>query len=148
MNRAKIIKWMEQRFGINRGIFKGYAFIIKNGKVWLTSREVMNRELRGIKIESVGLLFGRYSERKGIFKPTTNALQIFGKYASRNIVELNERERDDYLTGYDLEKQCDAGEGYVIIKYKHHVLGCGLYRNGIIKNQIPKARRRYSVEEV
>jgi NOL1/NOP2/fmu family ribosome biogenesis protein len=139
--RALILKYLRDRFGIPKKIFSDYSFIIKGEKIWIVARDVLEKDLEGLKIESIGLLFGRYFERQKRFKPTTNALQIFGKYATKNVVELNEKEKNQYIRGYDLEKELNLEEGYVIIKFKNDMLGCGLYREGKIKNQIPKARK-------
>jgi NOL1/NOP2/fmu family ribosome biogenesis protein len=139
--RALILKYLRDRFEIPKKIFSDYSFIIKGEKIWIVARDVLEKDLEGLKIESIGLLFGRYFERQKRFKPTTNALQIFGKYATKNVVELNEKEKNQYIRGYDLEKELNLEEGYVIIKFKNDMLGCGLYREGKIKNQIPKARK-------
>ncbi|OYT42902.1 MAG: hypothetical protein B6U88_02525 [Candidatus Aenigmarchaeota archaeon ex4484_56] len=139
--RAFILKYLRDRFSIQKKIFSNYSFIIKGEKIWIVYKDVLEKNLDGLNIESVGLLFGRYFKRQERFKPTTNALQIFGRYATKNIVELNEKEKDMYIKGYDLEKKLNLEEGYVIIKFKNDILGCGLYRNGKIKNQIPKARK-------
>ncbi|MHC1635219.1 MAG: methyltransferase RsmF C-terminal domain-like protein [Candidatus Methanospirareceae archaeon] len=134
------LKYMEERFGIHRDVFCGYSFIVRGNKIRIVAREVANKDLSGLKVENIGILFGRYFKKENKFKPTTNALQIFGKYATKNIVELSEEEKEDYIRGFDLKKDLNIEEGYVILKYKGDVLGCGLYRDGKIKNQVPKAR--------
>ncbi len=94
--------------------------------------------MRDFNIESRGLLFGRFFKKQDKFKPTTNLLQVFGKHASKNVVEIDEGEKEKYIRGFDLEKEIE--EGYVILKCKKDILGCGLYRDKRIKNQIPKAK--------
>jgi len=139
--RAFILKYLRDRFGIQKKIFSDYSFIVRGEKIWIAFKDVLEKDLEGLNIEAIGLLFGRYFEKQKRFKPTTNALQIFGRYATKNIVELDEKEKDMYIKGYDLEKKLNLEEGYVIVKFKNDVLGCGLYREGKIKNQIPKARK-------
>ena len=139
--RAFILKYLRDRFGISKRIFSDYSFIVRGEKIWIAFKDVLEKDLEGLNIEAIGLLFGRYFEKQKRFKPTTNALQIFGRYATKNIVELDEKEKDMYIRGYDLEKKLNLEEGYVIVKFKNDVLGCGLYREGKIKNQIPKARK-------
>jgi len=139
--RAFILKYLRDRFGISKRIFSDYSFIVRGEKIWIAFKDVLEKDLEGLNIEAIGLLFGRYFEKQKRFKPTTNALQIFGRYATKNIVELDEKEKDMYIKGYDLEKKLNLEEGYVIVKFKNDVLGCGLYREGKIKNQIPKARK-------
>ena len=139
--RAFILKYLRDRFGISKRIFSDYSFIVRGEKIWIAFKDVLEKDLEGLNIEAIGLLFGRYFEKQKRFKPTTNALQIFGRYATKNIVELDEKEKEMYIRGYDLEKKLNLEEGYVIVKFKNDVLGCGLYREGKIKNQIPKARK-------
>jgi len=139
--RSFILKYLRDRFGISKRIFSDYSFIVRGEKIWIAFKDVLEKDLEGLNIEAIGLLFGRYFEKQKRFKPTTNALQIFGRYATKNIVELDEKEKDMYIKGYDLEKKLNLEEGYVIVKFKNDVLGCGLYREGKIKNQIPKARK-------
>jgi len=139
--RSFILKYLRDRFGISKRIFSDYSFIVRGEKIWIAFKNVLEKDLEGLNIEAIGLLFGRYFEKQKRFKPTTNALQIFGRYATKNIVELDEKEKEMYIRGYDLEKKLNLEEGYVIVKFKNDVLGCGLYREGKIKNQIPKARK-------
>jgi len=139
--KSSILKYLRDRFGISKRIFSDYSFIVRGEKIWIAFKDVLEKDLEGLNIEAIGLLFGRYFEKQKRFKPTTNALQIFGRYATKNIVELDEKEKDMYIRGYDLEKKLNLEEGYVIVKFKNDVLGCGLYREGKIKNQIPKARK-------
>jgi NOL1/NOP2/fmu family ribosome biogenesis protein len=131
---------MEERFGIPKKIFSDYSLILKGEKIWIVSKSITEKDLSGFKVEGIGLLFARYFNRQKKFKPTTNTLQVFGKYATKNIVELNEEEKNQYIKGYNLKKELSLEEGYVIIKSGKSILGCGLYREGEIKNQIPKAR--------
>ena len=134
------VKYMEERFGISKKIFSGYVFSSSGEKVWIFSKEIEKKDLQGLRIEGKGLLFGRFFKKQDKFKPTTNILQIFGKHATKNIVYVDEKEKDKYIKGFDLEKELDIEEGYVILKHEKDILGCGLYREGRIKNQIPKTR--------
>ncbi len=139
--RSKIIKEMNQRFGIDKKYFKEFSFIKRSNKIWIVSKDVLEKNLTKLKIETVGILFGRYFKKQAKFKPTTNALQIFGKHATKNIVSLSKNEGKRYINGYDIEKELNIENGYVIVKYKRSVLGCGLYKDGFLKNQIPKSKR-------
>ena len=95
------------------------------------------RKLKEMNVQSIGIAIARVGR---VIKPTSNFLQIFGKYAKKKIVKLDEKEALDYIKGLDIKKDCRE-KGYVIVKFGEDVLGCGLAKEGWIKNQIPKARR-------
>ncbi|RKY99332.1 MAG: hypothetical protein DRQ10_06335 [Candidatus Hydrothermota bacterium] len=71
-------------------------------------------------------------------------MQIFGKFATKNIVYVTNRQQlEAYLRGEDLRVGQLEGveEGQVIVKWNDDVLGSAVYRNGKLKNQLPKGRR-------
>jgi len=140
--RADIIKIIERKFGIPRKCFKDFSFIVRAEKIWMVSKSVNEKDLNNLKIEAIGMLFGRYFENEKRFKPTTNALQIFGKFAKKNIINITDEELKKYLSGFDINKKADVENGFVIIKHREDIIGCGLYKDGVIKNQIPKHKRK------
>jgi NOL1/NOP2/fmu family ribosome biogenesis protein len=89
----------------------------------------------------VGLRFARGISKNP--KITTAVLQIFGKFATKNIIYIDEEQLKDYIMGKDVEVGEIEGveRGQVIVKFKEDVIGLGLYDGRVIKNQIPKARR-------
>ena len=76
-------------------------------------------------------------------KLTTNAVQLFGKYAKKNVFEITKEEKNLFIRGLNLIKELPTDEGYVILKYDNDYLGIGKYlsKQKLIKNMIPKARR-------
>ena len=69
-------------------------------------------------------------------------IQIFGKYATKNILELTKEQTKTIIEGFDLDiEKSNCSDGYVIFKYKNFFLGCGLLKDGKLKNMIPKAKR-------
>jgi len=123
-NTRKALEYIEKRFGIGREAFDGYV-IIDNGDIWITTPEAAQLKLKA-------------------WKMTTVAMQIFGRYAVRNVVELPDMDHvKDFLAGRDIVIHNLKGieEGQVIVKYGSDILGSALYRDGKLKNQIPKGRR-------
>ncbi len=132
-----VLRYAEERFGISREVFRGYRFFVRGRDVWIVSEDVP--EMR--YVNRVGLRFARGGMEKP--KLTTAVLQIFGKWATKNVVRIGERELEAYLRGQDLEVGEIEGveRGQVIVVYGEDVVGSGLYDGRRIKNQIPKARR-------
>ncbi len=134
----KGLKYIEDRFGIPASTFEKYSFFVQSD-IWITSREIEGFELKVFKRK--GIRFLRVS-RKG-FKWTTAAMQIFGHLATKNVVILLDEEAQKFIRGQDLkiERIEDIENGQVIVKWKNDILGSAIYRDGHLKNQIPKGRR-------
>jgi Uncharacterized conserved protein len=133
-----ILDFLKERFGIEEGVFEGFKFVKLGDDVWIMSEDVPQK-LHGIN--RVGLRFARGTSRNP--KITTAVLQIFGKFATKNIIYIDEEQLKDYIMGKDVEVGEIEGveRGQVIVKFKEDVIGSGLYDGRVIKNQIPKARR-------
>lgn len=134
----EILNFLKERFGIEDKAFEGFKFVRSGEDAWIMSEDVPEN-LYGIN--RVGLRFARGLSRNP--KITTAVIQIFGKYATKNIVHISEEQLSDYLKGRDVEVGEIKGveRGQVIVKFKDDVIGSGLYDGRNLKNQIPKARR-------
>ncbi len=126
-------KYFVERFGVPPEIMDRYYFYERGKKVWAFTGEIVeieNIEALGIRALSLG---------RGI-KPSTAFLRIIGKYATKNIIVLEEKEAEAYMRGEDIEKDFPVKPGYVIVRSRNDILGCGLYKGKLI-NQIPKKYR-------
>jgi NOL1/NOP2/fmu family ribosome biogenesis protein len=81
------------------------------------------------------------------WKPTTSALQVFGRHATKNVIHLDSINAMIFLEGKTQVIESNSEPGYVVVFYRGEVLGCGLYSHGKLVSQIPKERRMASVEE-
>ena len=90
-----------------------------------------------IKSESIGISVFRLNKTP---KPTTNFLQLFGIHITKNIVELSSEETIEYCAGKNLNPNLNAEPGFVIVKHRDRILGCGHWNGTLLKNQIPKSR--------
>jgi NOL1/NOP2/fmu family ribosome biogenesis protein len=75
------------------------------------------------------------------WKPTTCALQIFGRNATKNLIHLDEIQAKIFLRGGSQPIESVSEPGYVVVFYRGDVLGCGLYSHGKLISQLPKERR-------
>ena len=70
-----------ERFGINQEKLENYRWYVgSKNRIYIGPEE-----LKRIKPESIGLCVFRLDKTP---KPTTNFLQLFGKYVTKNIIEL------------------------------------------------------------
>jgi NOL1/NOP2/fmu family ribosome biogenesis protein len=145
MSRSEVADLWHSRFGMPEEIFEGYRFYRRANSIWVISEA----DLPNFSYEALGLRMISLKDRP--WKPTTCALQIFGRYATKNVVHLNDEQAMAFLAGesQDLETEgkiletgCEPCEpGYVVVFYRGEVLGCGLYSRGRLASQLPKERR-------
>ena len=128
-----ILEYCTERFGINNKMFKNYNWYIgSKNRVYIGPEE-----LERIKPESIGLSVFRLDRTP---KPTTNFLQLFGRHVTKNIVELSSKETIEYCAGKNLSPNLNTKTGFVIVKHRDRILGCGHWNGSLLKNQIPKSR--------
>ena len=118
----------------------------KENKIWLASRKAFEINLEELKINSIGLYFGR--EDKGKIRLSIEGAQIVGKTAKKNICEIENVW--DFLRGFDVTptKKIDCKENqYVLVKYKEDTLGVAKLQDGVLKSVLPKARKITSLSK-
>lgn len=151
--RSLIAAMWRDRFGITQDIFDGYSFYKRAQNIWAFS----NATLPKLSYETVGLRMMNFKEEP--WKPTTCALQVFGKYATKNFICLNEEEARCFLAGESLlwEANSEPGyidpgyhidPGYIVVFYEGEVLGCALYSRSRLHSQLPKELRIGHDEEM
>jgi NOL1/NOP2/fmu family ribosome biogenesis protein len=143
-DRQRIIEYFRERFGIPEDDFKGYLFFESNKGIWMVSSGFPDREYLQLttlkRFDFLGIRVLRKINNNR-FKPTTYGLQIIGRNATRNFIELDRDELIKLLRNGHIEKEYPSVEdGYVILRYNKRVLGCGLYKKGILEHQFPKGR--------
>jgi NOL1/NOP2/fmu family ribosome biogenesis protein len=133
-----VLDYFEERFGISRKLFREFSlYSDQKGRVFLAPK---NLAAEGIAV-SVGMQIARIGNS---IKPSTNLLQLFGRHATRNALSVTKEQAVAYAKGDDIKlptKPEKVSDGYVLLKYLGYPLGCGLLKEGQIKNVLPKARR-------
>ncbi len=134
--RNEFRNYFVERFGIPERYIARFRFLQRGKKVWAftgTMMDVQGVEAMGIKALTIS----------GAPKPSTAFLRIVGEMATKNVVHLDWEDGMRYLRGEDIEGEFLVDDGYVIVRTKDMVLGCGFYRGKLI-NQIPKKYRMES----
>lgn len=142
MSLAEVAFMWQSRFGLPEDVFAGYSFYRKAKSIWVCSNAV----LPGLSYETIGLRMISLKDRP--WKPTTRALQIFGKHATKNLVRLTFEQAKIFMAGDSqiIQPNSELDSGYVAVLYRGNVLGCGLYSHGMypqgkLISQIPKESR-------
>ncbi len=126
--RQEVLKYLEDRFGISINIFDKYEILRGVSNFWLFPKNQYLEILESLQVQTVGLLFLRKVSR--YLKPTSAFLQRFGYLATKNIVTLSEDIIEVLKERNKVEINLNLEPGYVILKNKYWILGCGLYLPG------------------
>lgn len=118
-------------------------FLTGKDRLYIIGRAVDALDLKKLRINSLGLYFGEL--RNGELRLSIEGSQIVGPHATKNIVELSQEEKKQWLQGIDLDKPCD-NQGFVLIKAGDDFIGCGKCKEGRILNFVPKARRLFTAD--
>lgn len=139
--REEVLDWWDERFEIGPETFESHSFWEKGaGKIWIFYGAVPSPT----EIEGLGMKFLR--TRQEHWKPTTNAVQRFGREAKRNVIDLEPEAAARFVRGGDQEVAWDGDWGYLIAAHElaggREPLGVGLYVHGELRSMVPKGRRR------
>jgi len=139
--RNAVIEWWVDRFGLDGNAFEPYTFWEKGaGKIWAFAADLESPAA----VEGLGMTFLR--ARQEHWKPTTDAVQRFGRDAERNVVVLDDDEARAFLRGEDTDPNWDGDWGYLIAAHEIaggiEPIGVGLYLYGELRSQMPKGRQR------
>lgn len=133
-------KKLEEQFGITE--IPGKVFIRGEGKIFLFTGDFSIQEIQTLGnitfIERAGTYIAK--EVKKEYRLSIEGSQIFKKQISKSIVELDEKEMNEWMMGREVLKKTGFHE-FVIIKYKDDFLGTGKASLEKITNFIPKSRR-------
>jgi NOL1/NOP2/fmu family ribosome biogenesis protein len=139
--RHEVVDWWTDRFDVPASLFDEYTFWEKGaGKIWALAGDVVSP----IRVEAIGMKFLR--TRQEHWKPTTDAVQRFGRHAQKNVIDLSEDEAEAFVAGEDQELDWDGDWGYLIaaqeIAGEREPIGVGLYVHGELRSMVPKGRQR------
>jgi NOL1/NOP2/fmu family ribosome biogenesis protein len=138
-DKKKILEQLNKQFGITDLPY----LIIQFGKEKLRlytgnlSKEELYHMDNELRIENIGLYFAKY-ETDGI-RLTLDGVQLLKNQITKNILELDDKQTNDWLKGNDLEIKEEYG--WKILKHNNEFLGCGKSSGEKISNFIPKERR-------
>lgn len=138
--KIKIEKYLQERFGIN----KIPGFLIKRGeeRIFLFQGDLSPKHISELEdkipLERVGIYFAKIINNEP--KLSLEGAQILKDQIKRNIFELNKEQAEKWMSGQELNIKTGK-RGFIILKYKEDLLGCGKASQEKITNFIPKSRR-------
>jgi NOL1/NOP2/fmu family ribosome biogenesis protein len=139
-DKKEIKKQLTQQFGITTLPDKVFFCINKKERVYMINKEVFDVDQQVLRVNSFGLYIGTFMVDG--FRLNIEGAQLFGPLATKNVIELSLQERNDWLKGFDIQRELakNADSEYVLLKYENDFLGSGKVKNNSILNYVPKSR--------
>ncbi|PSQ42085.1 hypothetical protein BRD17_09505 [Halobacteriales archaeon SW_7_68_16] len=138
--RRAVLEWWDDRFGIGPETVADHTFWERGaGKIWAFADDAADPT----HTEGLGMTVLR--TRQEHWKPTTEAVQRFGRDAERNVILLDPSGARRFLAGEDQEPDWQGDWGYLIVAHelagRREPIGVGLFVHGELRSQVPKGRR-------
>lgn len=121
--------------------YKEYNFFKnKKGKIFISNKCPDEAALPQLRINSLGLYFGQWQPDG--FRLSIEGSQIVGAHATKNIVEVNEHESEQWVHGDNITFDDASYDRKLIIgKTGKIILGCAKVMDKQIHPYFSKARR-------
>lgn len=136
MRKIRQVYDLAERFGIPADIVEQLSFEWGTGAIFVGTREVMEFDL--VRPMRRGMRLLRVFPHS--LKPTTWAMQMLGRHASRNVIDVTEEQAVSLVRGKSLRLEAAAEDGFVLIRCRGFIVGVGFYRRPMLKSQIPRHR--------
>ena len=134
----EIIEKLEKQYGCS--LTFDFAFLMdSNDKIFVVDRDAAQIDFEKLRINSVGLYFGEVT-KNGEIRLTMEGSQIVGRFAQKNIVDLDEEQVRKYFLGEEIAVDANAA-GFVLLRFKGDFFGAAKYKEGKILNYLPKYHR-------
>jgi 16S rRNA (cytosine1407-C5)-methyltransferase len=134
----KYLRQISEYFGIDYELLKNYKYIITGNDINFTNGDSLDYDPNYFL--RVGTKFGLIDKNDNL-KLNSHAAQILGRFATKNIVEIEtEDELKAYFSGGIIHRS-DLGKGQKIAKYNNYFLGTGVAIENQLKSQFPRSKR-------
>jgi NOL1/NOP2/sun family putative RNA methylase len=128
-----------RKFGVDHKYFKPYAVFKGRDESYVSTREAFS--FRVVNALRKGLEFAKVYDHE--IKPDNDLVQIFGSYATRNLVDLKEYQMKKFLRGEILKVGLlpNIEKGFIIVRFKNLPVGTGKYNGEEIRSAVKRERR-------
>jgi NOL1/NOP2/fmu family ribosome biogenesis protein len=139
----EIMRQLEAQFDFTEKL--NYVFLRNNKeKVYITTRDIEKIDLTALRIDSIGLYFGKYYNDG--FRLSIEGAQLIADRCKKNVVELSMEQKHEWLLGKDIPLEGHENS-FVILQWKNDVLGCAKVKHERAFNSIPSSRTLHVVNE-
>jgi NOL1/NOP2/fmu family ribosome biogenesis protein len=130
---------LARKFGVAQERFKSHAVFRGRDESYVSTREAFS--FREVKALRKGLEFAKVYDQD--IKPDNDLIQLFGRHATRNRVEMKEHQVKKFLRGEILKVGSlpDIEKGFVIVCLGDLPVGMGKYNGIEIRSAVKRERR-------
>jgi NOL1/NOP2/fmu family ribosome biogenesis protein len=138
--KKEIYKLLDSQFGHTE---KFEVIFLRNSKdkIFFLTNDYMDLDVTNLRVNNKAMYFAKI-ERDGL-RMNIEGAQLLK--ATKNVIDLNKEEAHAWMLGDDIAHK--GNEGYVLLRYKKDILGCGILKADNIRNMVAKERRLHSVTE-
>lgn len=140
-DRAFLLGYMYNRFGIPEETFDNYSILYKGKCYWFLRRSSCVERVAGLRALTFGMR--AFQELGSFIKPTTRMIQFFGYMAEKAVLNIDETSLERLLSKEHIPAEMEIENGYVILSLDSRVLGLGLLINGLVRSQLPEKEVRF-----
>jgi NOL1/NOP2/fmu family ribosome biogenesis protein len=135
---------LEEQHGCSFDIDSYHYMETAKGDLNMISRDIERIDYNNINEVSAGLYV---ADIKGQLRLSLEGTQLLGKYATKNVIELDDDEWERWLKRESIssERFNEFEKGYYIIKNEDDYFGCGFLDDGLLKTFVPKSRSLQTV---
>lgn len=131
-------KMIEEQYGKVPELFDTLAFIRGKERIYAINRDIEKVDLNKIRVNSMGLYIAEVKNEQ--LRVSIEGSQLIGPTATKNVCELAKDKLKQWFMGQDIDVE-GSYEGFVILKHGQDYVGSGKFKEGLILNFVPKARR-------
>jgi NOL1/NOP2/fmu family ribosome biogenesis protein len=137
--KKKIVKQLQEQYGISEIPHLFLKFGKEKIRIYSGnfSREELIELQKNLRLENMGLYLATQHQEQ--FRLSLDALQVFKEQITKNILELNDKQTEQWFKGQDLDIQTD--NNFKVLKHNQDFIGCGKSTGERITNCMPKERR-------
>jgi len=128
-----------KQYGTNQEHLEPFAIFKGRNMNYISTPEVFSfREVNAVR---KGLEFGKIYDQQ--IKPDNDLVQLFGRDATRNAVDLKEWQLKKFLKGeiVKFSSRTNIERGFLIVRYKNLPIGVGRFNGKEIKSAVKRERR-------
>ncbi len=138
--KKELFQQLEEQFGVKPELDLIF-FENSQDKVFLLSKDYAHIDTSNLRVNNSGMYFAK-KERDGI-RLTLEGAQLL-QNAKKKLI-LTKKQTELWMQGEDISLQ--GNEGFVILEHEGDIFGCGMHKNNILRNMVPKERRLHSVTQ-
>lgn len=137
--KKRILQQLNEQFGISKLPYLLLRFGKEKIRVYSgsLSSEELNALDKNLRIENAGLYLAK-QHPEGL-RLSMDSLSLFKEQINKNILELKDKEAEEWFKGQDLLIETDRN--FKILTNNGDLIGCGKSTGERITNFVPKERR-------